>query len=104
VRPEGQEYQQSEKAGHCPVAAKTLSVEVESGKKGILEARRLARTQDRALASRIGTYLYIKRTFAWDIELESKIASLTPAEVNAALKKYIDPAKVSLVSAGDFKK
>jgi zinc protease len=78
--------------------------EVESGKKGILEARRLARTQDRALASRIGMYLYIKRTFAWDIELESKIASLTPAEVNAALKKYIDPAKVSLVSAGDFKK
>jgi zinc protease len=77
--------------------------EVEAGKKGILEARRLARTQDRALASRIGMYLFVKRTFAWDIELESKLASLTPAEVNAALRKYIDPAKVSLVMAGDFK-
>jgi zinc protease len=78
--------------------------EVEAGKKGILEARRLARTQDRALAGRIAGYLFIKRTFAWDIDLESKLASLTPAEVNAALKKYIDPAKVSLVLAGDFKK
>jgi zinc protease len=78
--------------------------EVEAGKKGILEARRLARTQDRALAGRIATYLFIKRTFAWDIDLESKIAALSPAEVNAALKKYIDPAKVSLVLAGDFKK
>jgi zinc protease len=78
--------------------------ELEAGKKGILEARRLARTQDRALASRIGSYLFIKRTFAWDIELESKIAALTPAQVQDALRKYIDPAKLTLVMAGDFKK
>jgi zinc protease len=78
--------------------------EVETGKRGILEARRLARTQDRALAGRLASYLYIGRTFAWDIELESKIASLTAAEVNATLARYIDPAKVSLVFAGDFKK
>ncbi|HYL89668.1 MAG TPA: pitrilysin family protein [Burkholderiales bacterium] len=80
------------------------AAEVEAGKKGLLESRRLARTRDRALANRIGTYLYIKRTFAWDSELESKIAALTPDEVNAVLKKYIDPAKLSLVMAGDFKK
>jgi zinc protease len=78
--------------------------ELEAGKKGILEARRLARTQDRALANRIGSYLFIKRTFAWDIELEAKIAALTPAQVNDALRKHIDPAKLSLVMAGDFKK
>jgi zinc protease len=78
--------------------------EVEAGKKGLLEARRLARTQDRSLANRLAAYLFLKRTFAWDIELESRITSLTPAEVHAALKKYIDPAKVSLVTAGDFKK
>ena len=78
--------------------------ELEAGKKGILEARRLARTQDRALAGRLASYLYIGRTFAWDIELESKIASLRAAEVNAALAKYVDPAKLSLVLAGDFKK
>ena len=56
------------------------------------------------LASRIGAYLFIKRTFAWDIELESKIDALSPAQVNEALRKYLDPAKLSLVMAGDFKK
>ena len=80
------------------------AAELDAGKKGILESRRLARTQDRALANRIATYLYVKRTFAWDMDLEAKLAALTPEQVNAAMKTYIDPAKLSLVTAGDFKK
>ena len=86
------------------VKAGFSATEVDIGKKGLLEARRLARTQDRALSSRLVSYLYVGRTFAWDIELESKVAALTPAQVNAALAKYIDPAKLSLIVAGDFKK
>ncbi len=78
--------------------------EVEAGKQAILQARRLARAQDRALASRLALYAYVGRTFAWDIDLESKLAKLTPAEVNAALRKYIDPAKLAVVVAGDFRK
>ena len=78
--------------------------EVEEGKKAVLEARRLARTQDRAVASRLGSYLFAKRTFAWDVEFEDKIAKLTAAEVNAALKRHIDPARISVVTAGDFAK
>jgi len=46
----------------------------------------------------------MKRTFAWDVDLEAKIAALTPAQVNAAVKRHFDPAKLSLVAAGDFKK
>ena len=80
------------------------AAEVAAGKQAVLEARRLARTQDRALASRLAGYSFARRTFAWDIALEARIASLTPAEVNAALKKYIDPARLALVAAGDFKK
>ena len=78
--------------------------EVEAGKKSVLEQRRLARTQDRSLAGRISNYLYIGRTFAWDIELESKIASLTPEQVNPALRKHLDTAKLAQIFAGDFKK
>ena len=78
--------------------------EVESGKKALLEARRMARTQDRALANRLGTYLFTKRTFAWDIDFEKNIAALTPAQVNAALRRHIDPAKLSVIAAGDFRK
>ena len=77
--------------------------EVEEGRKSLLEARRMSRTQDRSLVSRLGTYLFAKRTFAWDIEFESKIAALTAAQVNAALRRHIDPARLSVIVAGDFK-
>lgn len=38
------------------------------------------------------------------MDLEKKIAALTAEEVSAAFKKYIDPAKLVIVEAGDFKK
>jgi zinc protease len=78
--------------------------ELEAGRKSLLEARRLARTQDRALAGRLGSYLFAKRTFAWDIEFESKLAALTREQVNAALRRHIDPERLSVVTAGAFKK
>jgi zinc protease len=77
--------------------------ELESGKKSLLEARRLARAQDRALLSRLSNYLYIGRTFAWDIEFEKRIAALTPAEVRAALRRHVDPKNLSVMKAGDFR-
>jgi len=78
--------------------------ELEAGKKAILEARRLQRAQDRSLVSRLALYAYVGRTFAWDIDLEQKIARLTPEQVSAALRKYLDPKKLAVVFAGDFKK
>jgi len=78
--------------------------EVAAGKRSLLEARRLARAQDHALASRLGHYLFVKRTFAWDVEFEAKIAALTPQQVNAALRRHIDPARLSVVVAGDREK
>jgi zinc protease len=77
--------------------------EVETAKRGLLEARRLARTNDGSLAGRLATYLYLDRTFAWDVDFEKRIAALTPAEVQAALKRHIDPAKLAVTKAGDFR-
>ncbi len=76
--------------------------EVENAKRGLLQARKVARTQDDALASRLAGYLFVGRTFAWDAELERRIAALTPREVQAALRRYLDLAKLSVVKAGDF--
>ena len=80
------------------------AAEVQAGRQAVLEARRLARTQDRALAARLAGYSFARRTFAWDIALEERIARITPAEVNAVLKKTIDPSRLALVAAGDFRK
>ena len=77
--------------------------EFEAAKKGLLQARRIARGQDSALAGRLSSYLYLGRTFAWDTDLEARIAALTPAQVRDALRRNIDPKKLSVLKAGDFR-
>lgn len=77
--------------------------EVAAAKNGILEARRLARTQDRSLLGRLGFYLFIDRTFFWDVEFERRIEALTPGEIREAMRRHIDAAKLSIRMAGDFK-
>ena len=80
------------------------AAEVRNAARAYLEQRRLARAQDRTLAARIAEYSFVGRTFAWDVAFEAKLASLTSAEVNAAAKKYVDPSRLAVVAAGDFKK
>ncbi len=77
--------------------------EIAGGKSGLLEARRTARTQDRNLVGRMSQYLFVGRTFAWDADFEKRIAALTPAEVRDAMRRHLDPAKLVVMKAGDFK-
>jgi zinc protease len=77
--------------------------ELEAAKKGLLEARRVRRGQDSALAGRLSSYLYLGRTFAWDTALEARIAALTAAEVRDALRRHLDPQRLSVLKAGDFR-
>jgi zinc protease len=76
--------------------------ELEAGKKGFLQARLLARSNDGAVAGRLASYLVLGRTFAWDEDLERKVAALTPQAVLEAMRRHIDPARLSIVKAGDF--
>jgi len=78
--------------------------EVESAKRGLLESRKVSRTQDGSLAGRLLSYLVLGRTLRWDIEFERSIAALTPKETLEALRRHVDPAKFSMVKAGDFTK
>jgi len=77
--------------------------EIAAGKKGLLQSRQLARNQDGAVAGRLVSYLELGRTFAWDEQLEQRIAALPREEVNEALRRYIRPEQLSFVRAGDFK-
>jgi len=77
--------------------------EVAAATKGFLEARRSARASDRALVNRLNYYLYLGRTFAWDVEFERQVAALTPAAIQAALKRHLDLSKLTVMKAGDFR-
>jgi zinc protease len=78
--------------------------EVAAAQKSLLDARRLARSRDAALTARLAKYAFIERTLAWDAAFEKRIAALTPEEVRDALRRHLDPAKLSRLAAGDFRK
>jgi zinc protease len=78
--------------------------EVASAKSGWLQSRQVSRAQDNELATRLNNYLFLGRTLAWDEELERKITALTPEQINAAMRKHLDPARLVIVKSGDFAK
>jgi zinc protease len=78
--------------------------ELGNAKSGLLTSRRQARAQDGFLASAWVDYLYRDKTFAEAAQLDAKYQSLTLAQVNAALNKYIVPGNLAIVKAGDFSK
>jgi zinc protease len=77
--------------------------EVADATRSYLQARLLARSQDRGVASRLSNYLYLGRTFAWDVDFEKRLAALTPQQIRDALRRHIDPANLSVFKAGDFR-
>jgi zinc protease len=78
--------------------------EVKKAKDGWLQSRNVTRSQDQSLASQLGGYQFLDRTLAWDADLERKVSSLTPVQIRDAMRRYIDPAKIVMVKAGDFAK
>ncbi|ADB37879.1 M16 family metallopeptidase [Spirosoma linguale] len=78
--------------------------EIQAARSGYLQSRMVSRAQDPSLVGTLNNYLYLNRTMNWDADFEKKMESLTPEQVNAAMKKHIDPSKISIIKAGDFAK
>ena len=76
--------------------------ELLDAKKSLQEERKIARAQDPALASGLIGQLANGRTMAFAEKLDGLIENTTLAEVNAVLRKHVDPAKFLHVYAGDF--
>ena len=77
--------------------------ELENGKKGWLQSRQVSRSGDAFVTGRLAQYLEIHRTFQWDADLERKLSALTLDDVNQAVRRYVNPKKISVVKAGDFR-
>ena len=77
--------------------------ELARAKQAIMQQRKLSRASDMGLAGKLNNDLFYGRTYAWDAQFEQKLQAATVEEVNAAFAKYIDPARINLVRAGDFK-
>jgi zinc protease len=78
--------------------------ELEAAKAGYLQEQQVNRTEDRAIAQMLETYAFIGRDMKYVDAFEKRISELTVDDVNAALRKHIDPKRLFIVSAGDFQK
>lgn len=78
--------------------------ELAAAKKTHAQDQQVARSQDPNLASQLATNAFFGRTMAHQAAIDAKFAALTPADVQAALKKYVDLASISIFKAGDLKK
>lgn len=78
--------------------------ELKTAKSGWSQQQQLNRAGDQSLAGRLSGYLVTNRKLDWDSKLEASVNGLTPEQVNAALRKHLDPSKLSILKAGDFKK
>jgi zinc protease len=76
--------------------------ELRTAKQGWLENRQLARAQDSSLAAQLSQGLYFDRTLAFDEQLEQRVRAVTLEEVNRVARARLDPAKLTIVKAGDF--
>ena len=78
--------------------------ELADAKKSILEERKITRAQDDALAAGHVAQTFANRTMAYSEKSDALVEASTLAEVNAAIRKALDPAKFLYVYAGDFTK
>jgi zinc protease len=76
--------------------------ELDKAKQGHLQAQKVSRANDTALAGLLSNLRHTGRTMAYEADLEKKIEALTPEQIQAALKKHIEPKGLVIVTAGDF--
>lgn len=93
-------FEEIEKA----IAEGFTAEELVAAKSGWSQGQQVGRAQDRSLASKLSSNLQLDRDMAWEADLEAKVQALTVEEVNRVFKKYIDPAKMVVIKAGDFAK
>lgn len=78
--------------------------EVEKAKKDWLDDRAVNHAEEASIASLLMIRERWGRTMEWDARLEASVAALTPQQVDEAFRHHVDPAALSIVKGGDFKK
>lgn len=78
------------------------ATEVKDAKTGFLSDRKGRRADDSYVAGLLVQRLHEGRPLDWDASYEAAIEKLTPEQVGEALRKNLDPAKITTIEAGTF--
>lgn len=85
------------------VADGVTEQEVRDAVNARLVTRAQARASDGAVAGLLADQSYYGRTMQFEVDREAAYRTLTVEQVNAAIRKHLDPGKLSVFVAGDFK-
>jgi len=78
--------------------------ELEFARKTWQQSEEAQRQEDRQIAGWLSSSLRLGRSVLFQAELEAKVKALKLDQVNAALRKYLEPARLVVIKAGDFTK
>jgi zinc protease len=70
----------------------------------LLQARRIARTQDGTLAGALASQAHLGRTWDFAAKIDASLGAVTVSQANAVLRKYVDAGGFTWSYAGDFAK
>jgi zinc protease len=76
---------------------------MKDSKKAFLESLKISRSVDQAIAGQLTSNLDLARTYAFVAEQETRIENLKAEDVREAFQKFVDPKKLVIIRAGDFK-
>jgi zinc protease len=77
--------------------------ELEEAVHGYLQNQQVSRTEDASLAKTLEETLFAGRTMKFVADQEKVMSGLSAEQVAAALRKHIDPKRMYVAAAGDFR-
>jgi zinc protease len=80
------------------------AAELTAAKRALRDDRIGSRSSDNGLLNIMSAREQWGRTLAWDADLDAKLQALTLEQISAAFRRHIDPARISIVKGGDFKR
>lgn len=78
--------------------------EIAAAKSGLLQGKKVSRSQDKELVGKLNNNLYLDQTMMADKQYEQVLNSLTAAKTHEILKKYLKVTDFSIIKAGDLSK
>ncbi len=78
--------------------------EIASAKTGLLQGKKVSRSQDNELAGKLVSNLDLGRSMQWNKKYEAAMNNLTADDVKKVMNKYIRLEDFSIIKAGDMSK
>ena len=78
--------------------------ELDAARGGYLQRLKVSRMDDSGLARQLAEFLHAGRTMAFQAELEKRLQEVTPDSLLAAMQRHLDPTRLVIATAGDFRK